>query len=166
MDWRTPPKGFPAEEPRPVQHSATQHTAHHSVHADPVLQVLQNALDSAAQTTEYHWPRNAHLNLHTAHLHYCQSIAYLNCCAVSNHVRCVQDPYGWDMYTEPPRRPLPAKKETGRGDRGRNYTEDAVDRMFSSSATSGARGASGARDGPGRPDSTISKELFSPSAIL
>ena len=80
-----------------------------------------------------------------------------------------QDPYGWDTYTEPSSRPAP-KVDAGRGARAREYgpaktyTEDAVDRIFASSARSGSRGND--RDRQNTADSAISKELFSPSAIL
>ena len=81
----------------------------------------------------------------------------------------MQDPYGWDAYTEPASRPAPTM-EAGRGTRAREYgsskayTEDAVDRIFASSARSGSRGND--RDRQAIADSAISKELFSPTAIL
>ena len=40
-----------------------------------------------------------------------------------------------------------------------DYSQDAVDQMFSGSKSAG-------RDGQPRPGSDISKELFSPSAVL
>ena len=81
----------------------------------------------------------------------------------------MQDPYGWDAYTEPSCGPAP-KVEAGRGTRAgeygpaKAYTEDAVDRMFASSARSGSRGVD--RDKQTTAESAISKELFSPAAIL
>lgn len=73
----------------------------------------------------------------------------------------LQDPYGWDAFKEAPSQAAARRGSLDRWDHPRPYTEDAVDRMLS---TSGARGAG--REQRAKTGSAVSKELFSPTAMM
>ena len=73
----------------------------------------------------------------------------------------LQDPYGWDAFKEAPSQAAARRESLDTWDHPRPYTEDAVDRMLS---TSGARSAG--REQRAKAGSAVSKELFSPTAMM